>query len=95
MRITIYNEKGYPIETKESALVPKPDNEGVFYVEYDSFEIKVISKVERILPQKEKEKIVAVKSNGRVIVFEELPPKLVEHLGLKESGVVRKEKVSV
>jgi len=88
VRITVYNEKGFPVETVESALAPPYDREGVFYVEYESFDIRVVTRVERRFPEKEAEKIVAVKHNGKIMVFDELPEKLAERLGVGKEEVI-------
>ena len=77
-------------------LVPKSLREGTFYLVYESlFNVKVVTKVVREPPEREEEKVVAVKTDGKVLVFEEMPERLAEELGIggkvQPSAVRRQE----
>lgn len=80
MIVTIYNRRGYPVETLEDVLVPRPSATGTLYIEYKGIGLTVVTKLVRSPGRGEDEKIVAVRTRRKLYVYGELPGRLAENV---------------
>lgn len=86
MIITVYNKRGYPVETLEDVLVPRPTTTNTLYIEYEGMGFKVITKLVREPGKGETEKILAIKTGRKVYVYGDLPERLAEKLGVSRES---------
>lgn len=82
MRVTRFNKSGFQIDSTDSLLPPPVENDRISFIEYRGRTVTVVTKLARSGDVFNERVVAVLLHEKRYEVFEELPERLCDRIGI-------------